>query len=100
MSSDPGLGRWGPFVRLVTREGVPVRSSDVDTRTEKYLRKAVIEFRICLQCRRPDFHPWVGKISWGREWPPSPVFLLGEVHRQRSLVGYSSWGHKESDMAE
>ena len=72
----------------------------MDTGTEKYLRKALIEFRICLQCRRPDFNPWLGKISWGREWQPTLVFLPEEFHGQRSLVGYSSWGHKESDMTE
>ena len=42
----------------------------------------------------------VGKIPWKREWQPTPVFLLGEVHGQRSLVGYSPWDHKESDTAE
>ena len=31
---------------------------------------------------------------------PTPVFLLGELHEQRSPVGYSPWGHKESDMIE
>ena len=31
---------------------------------------------------------------------PTPVFLSGEFHGQRSLVGYSPWGHKESDMTE
>ena len=36
----------------------------------------------------------------GREWLPTPVFLPGEFHGQRSLVGYSPWGHKESDTAE
>ena len=35
---------------------------------------------ICLQCRRPRFNPWVGKISWRREWPPTPVFLCREFH--------------------
>ena len=35
-----------------------------------------------------------------REWLPTPVFLPGEFHGQRSLVGYGPWGHKESDMAE
>ena len=54
--------------------------------------------RICLQCRRPGFNPWVRKISWRREWLPTPVFLPGESHGQRSLLGYSPWGHKESDM--
>ena len=37
---------------------------------------------------------------WGRAWQPTPVFLPGEFHGQGSLVGYSSWGHKESDMTE
>ena len=40
------------------------------------------------------------KIPWGRKWQPSPVFLPGESHGWRSLVGYSSLGHKESDMTE
>ena len=39
-------------------------------------------WRICLQCRRPGFHPWVGKIPWRRAWQPTPVFLPGEsMHR-------------------
>ena len=53
-----------------------------------------------LQCRRPGFSPWVGKIPWRREWLPTPVFLSGEFHGQRSLVGYSPCGHKESDTTE
>ena len=35
-----------------------------------------------------------------KEWQPTPVFLPRESHGQRSLAGYSSWGHKESDMIE
>ena len=42
----------------------------------------------------------VRKIPWRREWQPTPVFLPGEFHGQRSLVGYSPWGHKELDMTE
>jgi len=38
--------------------------------------------RICLQCRRPRFDPWVGKIPWRREWLPTPVFWPGESHGQ------------------
>ena len=38
--------------------------------------------------------PWVGKIPWHRKWQPTPIFLPGESHGQRSLVGYSPWGHK------
>ena len=44
--------------------------------------------------------PSVGKMPWRREWQPSPVFLPGESHGQRSLVGYSPWGHTESDTTE
>ena len=29
---------------------------------------------VCLQCRRPRFDPWVGKIPWRRKWQPTPVF--------------------------
>ena len=39
--------------------------------------------RICLQCRRPRFDPWVGKSPWRRAWQPTPVFLSGESHGQR-----------------
>ena len=46
------------------------------------------------------FDPWVGKIPWRREWQPTPVFLPGELHEQRSLAGYSPWGRKESDTTE
>ena len=45
--------------------------------------------RICLQFGRPGLSPWVGKIPWRRKWQPTPVFLPGESHRQRNLVGYN-----------
>ena len=44
--------------------------------------------------------PWVRKIFWKRKQQPTPVFLPGKSHGQRSLVGYSPWGHKVSDTAE
>ena len=50
------------------------------------------------QCRRHGFKPWVREIFWRKKWQPTPLFLPGESHGQRSLVGYSPWGHKESDM--
>ena len=52
------------------------------------------------QCRRLRFNPWVRKIPWGRKWQPTPVFLPGKFHGQRSLVDYSLWGHKESDRTK
>ena len=46
------------------------------------------------QCRRCGFYPWVGTIPWRRKWQPTPVLLSGESPGQRSLVGYSPWGHR------
>ena len=48
--------------------------------------------------KRSKFNLWVGKIPWSRAWQPTPVFLPEKYHRQRSLAGYSPWGHKELDM--
>ena len=50
--------------------------------------------------KRCGFHPWIVKIPWSRNWQPTMVFLPGIFHCQRSLVGYSPWSHKESDMTE
>ena len=49
---------------------------------------------------KPGFNPWVGKIPWRRQWQPTPVFLPGESHGQRSLVGCSPWAYKVSDSSE
>ena len=42
----------------------------------------------------------VRKIPWRRKWQPPPVLWPGKSHGQRSLVGYSAWGHKELDVTE
>ena len=42
----------------------------------------------------------VRKSLWRRKWQPSPVFLSEKSHGQRSLVGYSPWGHKEADTTK
>ena len=55
---------------------------------------------ICLPSRRHGFDPWVGKIPWRRKWQPTPVFLPGESHERRSLVGYGPRGRKELDTTE
>ena len=52
------------------------------------------------QCRRPWFEPCVRKIPCRRAWQSTPVFLPGEPHGQRSLVGCSPRGHKESDTTD
>ena len=47
---------------------------------------------------------WVSSLGWEdpleEELQPTPVFSPGESYGQRSLVGYSPWGHKESDTTE
>ena len=54
----------------------------------------------CRRHKRREFHPWVGKISWRRERKPTPVFLPGESHGQKSLASYSPWDHTELDTTE
>ena len=59
-----------------------------------------ILYRIHLQCRRPGFDPWVGKIPWRRAWQATPVFFPGESPRREEPVGHTPWGHKESNTTE
>ena len=54
----------------------------------------------CRKCKRYGFDPWVRKIPWRRAWQPSPVFFPGKSYGKKSLVDYSTWGPKESDMTE
>ena len=71
--------------------------------SEHVLRRRCSGKESTCQCRRRRrwvFDPWVRKVLWSRKWHPAPIFLPGESHGQRSLVGYSPWGHKESEMTE
>ena len=54
----------------------------------------------CRRHKRYGFDLWVGKSPWRRKWQPTPVFLHGEAHGQRSLAGYSLKGCKESETTE
>ena len=60
--------------------------------TPQYLENLPAVQGIWLQCRRPRFYPWVGKIPWGSKWQPIPVFLPGKSHGQRA--GGPSWVHE------
>ena len=63
----------------------------------------VIKGGVACQRRRHKrcvFNPYVGKSPWRRKWQPTPVFLPGEFHGQRSLAGYSPQGHKVLDVTE
>ena len=57
----------------------------------------------CRRCKERQVWSLGQEDPWRREWQPTPVFLSGESHEQRSLVGYSPWGHKvkhdRSDLA-
>ena len=54
----------------------------------------------CKRCRRLGFNLWVRKIPWRRKWQPTSGFLPGESHGQRSLVGYSPWGHSWIQLSQ
>ena len=77
--SPPGIG-W-PFIYTQETPVIPRWLSGRESACQ------------CRTCRRRGFNPWVGKIPWGRKGQPTPVFLPEKFHGQRSLAGYSLWGH-------
>ena len=86
-----------PCLQQAPRECFPFHPSST---WEKGLPWWLRWWRIHLQCRRPGLNPWVRKIPWRRARQPTPVFLPGEFHGLRSLVGYGLLGCKESDTTE
>ena len=67
------------------------------------LPRCLISKESACQCRahgRCEFSPRVGRIPWRRAWQPTLLFLPGESHEQKSLVGYSLPGHKQLDTTE
>ena len=84
------------FVCPKSNEGASLMAQMVKNPSEKKKKKK----RIHLECRRPRFDPWVRKTPWRRAWQPTPVFLLGELNGQRSLVGYTVHGVAEFDTTE
>ena len=83
---------------LAIKNNSPTESGWYECDTSKTFYIIVLDDPKSLKCRRPEFNPWVGKTSQRRAWQPIPVFLPGESHGQRSLVGYTPWGHKEPDI--
>ena len=63
-------------------------------------KESACQYRLNTRCRRRRFDPWVDKIPWRTNWQPTAAFLPGNVHVQRNLVGYTSWGCKELDTTE
>ena len=76
-----------------------IQSSCFHTKNGNSFTK-LLPWWLCLQCGRRGFDPWVGKIPWRRKRQSAPGLLPGKSHGQRSLVGYSPWGRKESEMTE
>ena len=87
VGSSPGWGKWNPACQGLAKKRF--------LQLPWWLRR----WRVCLQCGRPGFDPWVGEIPWGREWQPTPSFLPEELHG-RILAGCSSQGHKASDWTD
>ena len=88
-------------VRKLAREKHSVQQMDSDMHLLGFLGSAVVRNLLAMQEHgRCKYGPWVGKIPWRSKWQRTPVFLPGQSHGERSLVVYSSWGCKESDMAE
>ena len=71
--------------------------SIMPVRDKGFAGGSVVENLPVMQEHR--FNSWVRKIPWRRKWQPTPIFLSGKSYGQRSLAGYSPWGHKESDMS-
>ena len=83
------------------KEGLPPRTSKVTAAlltpgfqpSDTYWSSGALANTFLLSC-------WVcGHLLW-QQWHPTPVLLPGKSHGQRSLVGCSPWGHKESDTTE
>ena len=70
------------FYGYIPRRGFPVDASGKESAHQ------------CRRHKRCGFDSWVGKIPWRRKWQPTQLFLPGESHGQRSLVGHSPWGHR------
>ena len=90
----PGTGEPGGLPSMCRTESDTTEATQQQQQQFKPQGK-LSWLRIRLQCRRPGFDPWVGKIPWRRERLPTPVFWSEEFHGW-----YSSWGRKELDTTE
>ena len=91
-SQEPYLCLQRPF-QIRQHSWVP----GIRTCTKWYSIKKCLQ---CRRCKRHGFNSWAEKIPWSRKWQPIPIFLPEKSHGQRSLAGYSPWGHKELDTTK
>ena len=83
---DPGIEPRSPVLEADTLTSEPPGTVlYLQTELPWWLRGK----ELACQCRRYRFSPWVWKTPWRRKWQPTPVFLPGESHGQRSLACYS-----------
>ena len=91
---------------LINMTSVFIIRENEDTNIKREMKYTDIRRKILLLCpvckrhRKCEFYPWVRKIPWRRKWQPIPVFLPGESHGQRNLIGYSPWGCKDLDTTK
>ena len=95
-------GAWWATVQAVAKSWTQLSNwTHIHIFIRAYIKLASLVaqwWRIHLLCRRCGFCPCIKKISWWRKWQPTPVFLPGKSHGQKSLEGYSPWDRKELDM--
>ena len=92
-----GNSPWGHIALDATEHTHVCTHTQTHTHTHTLLIQLLTR---TMRCKRGRLDPKVRKIPWSRKWQPTPVFLPEKFHGQKSLVGYSPWGHKESDMSE
>ena len=91
------------YYNSVSVFGSPLLLSDLSLHPKHFgasLVAVTVENLPAMQETQMLFSLWIGKIPWRREWLPTPVFLPGRYHDQRSLPGSGLWDPKESDTIE
>ena len=96
------MSKWDMFQDKRNNIVFKVETQQIKTRLTWFAGGAGGKEPACQRrrCGELGFDLWVWKIPWRRKWQPTLVFLPGKSHGQRSLEGYSPWGHKESDTTE
>ena len=89
-----------PFTQTPLRDLVPTKENNLRSHPLHRHPRWLSRKEPSCQCSLCGFNPWVRNIPWRRKWQPTPVFLPGESHGQKSLAGYSPWDRRECDTAE
>ena len=72
--------------------GSPTATRGFPGGSDKPLHTSRMQTRVCLQCHRPRFDTWVGKVPWRREWLPTPVLSSEKCHGQKEPCGPQPMG--------